>query len=105
MEEDSESGLTITLERNLKVFNYFNNFTVILRSCNIIEFNSQPHNQKRKNNQSKAMTTCRGSVALVLLAEAHVTMAVALCHTSMIDHEEVNVEIVSTCPPDLVMLC
>ena len=44
-------------------------------------------------------------VALVFLAEAHVAVTVALCHAGMVDHEKVDVKVVSACPLDLIVLC
>ena len=45
-----------------------------------------------------------GRVALVLLTEAHVAMPVALCHAGVVHHEEVDLEVVSACSPDLIVL-
>ena len=44
------------------------------------------------------------AVALIFLAEAHVTMSVALGHASVVHHEKVHFEIVCTSSLDLVML-
>ena len=46
-----------------------------------------------------------GVVALVLLAEAHVTVPVTLRHASVVHHEEVHVEVVSASALHLVVFC
>ena len=47
----------------------------------------------------------RRPVALVLLAEAHVAVTVALGHAGVVHHEEVDLEVVGAGSPDLVMFC
>ena len=45
-----------------------------------------------------------GRVALVLLAEAHVTVPVALRHAGVVHHEKVHVETVCAGSLDLIVL-
>ena len=45
----------------------------------------------------------RGSVTLVLLAEAHVAVTMAFGHASVVDHEEIHIKVVSTSPANLIM--
>ena len=44
------------------------------------------------------------AVALIFLAEAHVTMSVALGHTGVIHHEKIHFEAVRARPLDLIVL-
>jgi len=45
------------------------------------------------------------AVALVLLAEAHVPVTVALGHARVVDHEEVDLEVVRARASHRVVLC
>ena len=44
------------------------------------------------------------SIALVLLTEAHVTVAVTLSHAAVVHHEEVDLQVLGAGPLDLVVL-
>jgi len=44
------------------------------------------------------------SIALVLLTEAHVTVAVSLSHAAVVHHEEVDLQLLGAGPPDVVVL-
>jgi hypothetical protein len=44
-----------------------------------------------------------GCIALVLLAEAHVPVAVTLGHAGVVHHEEVHLEVVRARSPNLVV--
>ena len=50
------------------------------------------------------MTVSLARIALVLLTEAHVTVAVSLSHAAVVHHEEVDLQLVGAGPPDVVVL-
>jgi hypothetical protein len=62
------------------------------------------HESDEAEEDEAAAVVGGGAVALVLLAEAHVAVTVPLRHASVVHHEEVDLEVVGACPPDLVVL-
>ena len=66
-----------------------------------------PIQDDSKENEERMQThdATRRPVALVLLAEAHVAVTVALGHAGVVHHEEVDLEVVGAGSPDLVMFC
>ena len=73
---------------------------LILSKCNIIITNIIGKYQAGKcghnDRQQAGRTDSRLPVAVVLLTEAHVTVATPLGHADMAHHEEVDVQVVCT---------
>ena len=56
-----------------------------------------------QHGREAAEAVSRGRVALVLLAEAHVAVPVALRHAGVIHHEEVHVKVVCARSSNLIV--
>ena len=66
---------------------------------------SHPHYQNtKKTNQKKMTADPLHPITLILLAEAHVAVPVALRHAGIIDHEEVDLKMLWASSSNLVVV-
>ena len=61
--------------------------------------------RRRQGGNGRRTTDVVGGIALVLLAKAHLALAAALGHAHVIDHEQVDLNVVCAAPADLHVGC